>query len=368
MKSLKIIMILAVLVICCALAVGCTDGDQTETTNESTSIEDPASTESGTDAQTGGEGTVTGNSTVTGGASTSANTPADSDKPAASDTDKTPDASVGGEDDTTVNKPAGDSTPTESNTSGVTPAVSTESDGDDETTPSDANMDLKFVKTQDEKGYVVIDYGTCTDKSVVIPAYYDGLPVVMIDARAFANEKIVSVVIPDTVVTIGANAFDLCIALESVTLSANLKTLGDGAFADCGALKAVVLPNTLTSVGNGAFAGCHALVSIGMNGSGAFKTEGNCLIHVATNTVVAGCRQSVIPDGVKIIAESAFARLTMLTKINIPASVERIEKNAFYGCVMLKTVSYAGTEAAWQKIVKGTDWNASTGSYTLKFA
>ena len=201
----------------------------------------------------------------------------------------------------------------------------------------------------------------------MIPQYYEGLPVVKIEARAFAGEKIVSVFIPDTVTAIGSSAFDLCSALESVTFSAKLQAIGDSAFADCGVLRSVALPSTLTEVGKGAFAGCHALQSITMNGSGAYKTDGNCLIKTATDTVVAGCKRSTIPDGVKAIGEGAFARLTMLSKINIPASVTKIEKDAFNGCVLLKSIYYGGNEAGWQAISKGNGWNTGAGSYMLYF-
>ena len=232
----------------------------------------------------------------------------------------------------------------------------------------DANMDLTFSKTGDGKGYSVIDLGKCKDTTVVIPAYYNDLPVIKIESNAFeGEEKIESVFIPDTVTAIGSSAFDSCFALTKITFSSKLEAIGDGAFADCGALNSVALPKSLTQVGTGVFAGCHSLQNITMDGEGAYKTEGACLIEVATDTVVAGCRRSTIPEGIKVIGEGAFARIMMLSKINVPASVEKIEKDAFSGCAMLKSIYYAGNEAGWLAIDKETDWNKGAGSYMLYF-
>ena len=368
MKGLKLMIILAALVICCALAVGCTDENPTGTTADSTGTDKPAesvsgistATESNSDVQT----TKTESDTVTtvDGSDVSSNSSDVTSKPESDESDVVSDTSA----PSNSTSQSSDTVESESTTvGGTTSEPATE---EAITNHPDANMDLTFSKTGDGKGYSVIDLGKCKDTTVVIPAYYNDLPVIKIESNAFeGEEKIESVFIPDTVIAIGSSAFDSCFALTKITFSSKLEAIGDGAFADCGALNSVALPKSLTQVGTGIFAGCHSLQNITMNGEGAYKTEGACLIEVATDTVVAGCRRSTIPEGIKVIGEGAFARIMMLSKINVPVSVEKIEKDAFSGCAMLKSIYYAGNEAGWLAIDKETDWNKGAGSYMLYF-
>ncbi len=117
-----------------------------------------------------------------------------------------------------------------------------------------------------------------------------------------------------------------------------LTTIGRGspAFSDCSSLKSVTIPETVKYISYGAFSQCGSLVELKVDENNeTFHSDGNCIIETATNTLVAGCAGSVIPDYVTAIGSSAFLRCTSLTSITIPDSVTEIEDGAFNGCDLL---------------------------------
>ena len=73
--------------------------------------------------------------------------------------------------------------------------------------------------------------------------------------------------IPDTVTTIGIDAFWNCTALNSVTIPDSVKTIGMGAFSDCSNLTTISLTNSVTSFEIGAFSRCKKLLRINFDGT-----------------------------------------------------------------------------------------------------
>ena len=105
-------------------------------------------------------------------------------------------------------------------------------------------------------GYVLVDYGNCTDADVVIQPSYNGYPVVAIDGSAFARcTEIVSVTIPGSVKRIGNSAFARCTALEKVILEKGIEEIGGAAFSRCTALTEIEIPSTVKTMGEGVFDG-----------------------------------------------------------------------------------------------------------------
>ena len=132
-------------------------------------------------------------------------------------------------------------------------------------------------------------------------------PITKIPAQAFAKSKIKgSLTIPNSVTTIGEEAFSNCTELKgSLTLSNSLKTIGDRAFYMCNNLNgSLTIPNTVTTIGISAFENC-----IGFNGN------------------------LTIPNSVTTIGESAFRNCQGFTgDLTIPSSITTIEANTFSGC------------------------------------
>lgn len=143
--------------------------------------------------------------------------------------------------------------------------------------------------------------------------YLDG--VVEISPLAFADvKKINSVNFPDSVCKIGADAFNFCETLKAVTMSDSVAEIGPGAFCGCG-LETITLSKNV-----------HALEvsTYDYEGSGFFS----------------GCnfREYSVPEHIVKIGGLAFQYNRTLRKVCIPASVNLIEKHAFYGCEALEEI------------------------------
>ena len=98
----------------------------------------------------------------------------------------------------------------------------------------------------------------------------------------------------------------------------------------------------MTSIGNGAFYECTGLTSISVeNGNPKYDTRDNCnaIIETSSNTLIAGCKTSIIPNSVTSIGGGAFYYCTGLTSITIGNSVTSIGGSAFYGCSRLASVT-----------------------------
>ena len=151
-----------------------------------------------------------------------------------------------------------------------------------------------------------------------------------------------SITIPNNVTTIGYVAFCNCTGLTSIEIPNNVTSIGWGAFDDCTSLTSLTIPSALTDIEIPAFRGCTGLTSIRVeNGNTKYDSRDNCnaIIETASNKLVVGCKNTIIPNSVTCLGSSAFCNQTGLTSINIPSNVVSIEDYAFYSCTGLTSIT-----------------------------
>ena len=114
------------------------------------------------------------------------------------------------------------------------------------------------------------------------------------------------------------------------------------AFIYCEGLTSIVIPNSVTEIGQEAFAYCPGLTSIVVkSGNPRYDSRNNCnaIIETSDNELIAGCKNTIIPNSVTKVGNFAFKGCESLTSIVIPNSVTEIGDRAFYSCDGLTSVN-----------------------------
>lgn len=164
--------------------------------------------------------------------------------------------------------------------------------------------------------------------------------IIAIAPSAFSSSKAVYVSLPDSIRSIGREAFKYCFDLASVNLPEGLVRIGDHAFDSCG-MAAVHLPASLTQLGKCAFNSCESLAHISVaKDNPVYRVENGALISGDTLLLVPPAIDGycyVVPDGITTIESFAFAH-SKLSRILIPEGVTTIEEYGFFSCYELDSV------------------------------
>lgn len=154
--------------------------------------------------------------------------------------------------------------------------------------------------------------------ALTIPAALDGLPVVGIGEGAFSAKGLTSVVIPDSIISVGSWSFDNN-SLRTVQFGSAVQHIGAAAFYT-NELVSVTIPNSVFSIGERAFAFNRSLASV---------TLGTAVASIGARAFwMTVLTRITIPDSVKVIGERAFYELA-LGSLSLGSGVERIEYQAF---------------------------------------
>ena len=193
-----------------------------------------------------------------------------------------------------------------------------------------------------------------------------------IDSQAFLScGSLKEVTIPANVSLVGDSAFNSCSSLSSLTLCDGVEAIGKEAFSGC-AIESLVLPESLKVLGDGAFMNCSQLGTITnkakLDSFGVVVFYGTKWLDEYPDSVVylgdvlysvkSDYTDSVltVKDGTRLLADSACNNLTALSEVNLPSSVEKIGKYAFYNCSSLKSVILSkNVSSVGQKAFAGCD-------------
>ena len=165
-------------------------------------------------------------------------------------------------------------------------------------------------------------------------------------------------VLPDAMESIGHDAFSDCSGLTEVTFPSALQVIESHAFSDCSGLVSLTLPSSLQTIENRAFWSCTGLTgtlyipaSVDSIGPCVFSycndldaiivdpdnpkyySENNALITKNDKTILTACKNTVIPDDIRGIGSYAFASMSTLTEVpELPLTLRIIDDHAFYAC------------------------------------
>lgn len=155
---------------------------------------------------------------------------------------------------------------------------------------------------------------------------------------SYNNELIVGCknsFIPNTIESIGEDAFNHCEGLTSITIPNSVTFIGGYAFWFTG-LTSITIPSSVGLIGVNPFGGCAALTEIVVeSGNPEYDSRSGCnaIIKTEWNEMISGCQNTVIPNSVTRIGSNAFYYCTALSgELVIPEQITSIEEYAFEGC------------------------------------
>jgi len=223
------------------------------------------------------------------------------------------------------------------------------------------------------EAYKVTGIGECTDETVIVPALYNGKPVV----------------------GIAENAFKEVVSFSSIVIPEGIKFIDGSAFYNCTSIKTIKIPTTLSSIGYNTFRNCiienvyiynitkWCQISFADTTSSPLYNKAN--LYLNNNLVVdvnlpkdlesvadyafAGCKslQSiVIPEGVTVL-KGTFSNCESLINVQLPSTLEEIGNYTFLRCSLNELVIPEGVTKIGQMAFNYTKVNYLTLPKTLSF-
>ena len=189
--------------------------------------------------------------------------------------------------------------------------------------------------------------------------------------------------------TLPSSAFDGCLALQEIILPNSLEAIGSKVFRNCNGLYKVHLPPHLSRIDSYAFTGCRYLEDIILPSSvrsignnpfrydklDRFEIDADNASHTIVNHALLTkdgkkllsmpfkcLGEYAVPDGVETIGVQAFLKSCMMASVTLPASLKKIQANAFLECYSLKDVYSHASQAP---AIEGDSFDPSISACTL---
>ena len=155
--------------------------------------------------------------------------------------------------------------------------------------------------------------------------------VTSIASNGFWCSDVTKVTLPETITSIGKNAFTSCAKLESINLPAGITRIEQWTFDGCHALKDITLPSGLKQIDSLAFKECKSLTKIEI-------PESCTVIAEAAFWDCTGLTEVKLHEGLKELGNNIFRGCTGLTEIHLPDSLEKLGTWVFFGCTELSKI------------------------------
>ena len=167
-------------------------------------------------------------------------------------------------------------------------------------------------------------FASCNLKTLTLP---ESLTTLGSDAFRY-NQMLEKIEIPSKVTEIPQSCFERCLSLESVTIPEGVTAIGDDAFQSCN-LNALTLPESLEAIGSYAFFGNRSLKSVNIPAK----------VKTIESYAFASCGLTdlVIPEGVQAIGNYAFG-WNSLQNLTLPSTITSIGESVFYDNYYLQLI------------------------------
>lgn len=209
---------------------------------------------------------------------------------------------------------------------------------------------LKFTLLEDKSGYEVSRGFHTLEGTIAIPSFWRNYPVKRIAERAFVvtntiaepfletncNSKTTGFILPNTLESIGSEAFAYCVRIEEIIIPDSVKSIERSAFDGCNHLKKVTIPKGIKTIPTRCFANTpleEIIIpdTVEEIGQRAFACEtNNNLLPGQVLHIVSDLSSVVIPNSVTIIESEAFLGRENLIEITLPNTLEWLNINVFH--------------------------------------
>lgn len=193
----------------------------------------------------------------------------------------------------------------------------------------------------------------CALNSIILPN-----SIISIGVEAFNGcNDLKKIILPEGLESIGMIAFQNCSALTSIDIPSSVKEIGEAAFSNCKGITSFKFPEGITKIKDGIFKGCSSLASINIPervtsiGQGVFNTCPLTKVEFPENLLSIGsssfssCSLTSItlPKGIKDIGDGAFASNHKLTDVSLPEGITTISAEMFQDCSTLEKITLPST-------------------------